>query len=289
MFADACEKAMRYTRPVIVSTRCVDGSTQSGCGAFIVLNRDGWIITAGHLFSQFIKFQQDKKKMEEIDRIVVEEGNHPNLEKDPKWITHHSFWWGWDRVNFVEGFVDGDTDIAVGRLEGFRPEMISEYPVFKDPDTIRPGTSLCRIGFPFIDSTTDFNESNGTFCIRKGVLPMAFFPNDGIHTRNIYSGKSNVGNYDKLYIETSTPGMKGQSGGPIFDKNGYIAGMQVRTAHMPLGFSPTAVNEKGERVVENQFLNVGIGLHVKSILQILDDKHISYDCERDDQGFKIVS
>ena len=79
--------------------------------------------------------------MEEIDRIVAEEGNHPNLEKDPKWITHHSFWWGWDRVNFVEGFVDGDTDIAVGRLEGFRPEMISEYPVFKDPDTIRPGTS----------------------------------------------------------------------------------------------------------------------------------------------------
>ena len=282
MFADACEKAMRFTRPVIVSTRCVDGTTQSGCGAFIVINRDGWIITAGHLFSQFIKFQQDKKKIDEIDK------NGGQEQKDPKWFTHHSFWWGWDRVNLVEGYIDSEIDIAVGRLEGFKPQMITEYPVFKDPDTIRPGTSLCRIGFPFTDSTTDFNESNGTFCIRKGVLPMPFFPNDGIHTRNIYNGKSKSGNYDKLYIETSTPGMKGQSGGPIFDRNGYIAGMQVRTMHMPLGFSPVAVDPKGEKVIENQFLNVGVGLHVKSILQILDDRHIKYDCERDDQGYKIV-
>ena len=25
--------------------------------------------------------------MEEIDRIVAEEGNHPNLEKDPEWVV----------------------------------------------------------------------------------------------------------------------------------------------------------------------------------------------------------
>ena len=54
-------------------------------------------------------------------------------------------------------------------LEGFNPEWIKEYPVFKDPDTIRPGTSLCRIGFPFMESTTDFDEQQAL------VLETGFF------------------------------------------------------------------------------------------------------------------
>ncbi|MBQ7701020.1 MAG: trypsin-like peptidase domain-containing protein [Candidatus Methanomethylophilaceae archaeon] len=288
MFADACEKAMRFTRPVIISSRTVDGKTHSGCAAFIVLNRDGWIMTAGHVFQQMIKYQEDQKKIKDIDEIISSEGPHPNLRKDPSWITNHSFWWGQDNLAFTDGFIDLELDIAIGRLEGFRPEMISEYPVFKDPANIRPGTSLCRIGFPFIESTTDFDEEQKRFCIRQGVLPMVFFPNDGIHTRNVYMGKSRNGEYDRLYIETSTPGMRGQSGGPIFDRNGCVAAMQVRTAHLPLGFAPTIINNKGESIVENQFLNVGLGLHVKTIMKLLDDKGIKYNRESDDQGFRIV-
>lgn len=288
MFAEACEKAMRFTRPVIVSTRTVDKTTHSGCGAFVVINRDGWIMTAGHIFIQMMKFQEDLKKIKEVDQKIA--NGDTNAKKDPTWITNHSLWWGWDNVMFTDGFIDLDLDIAIGRLQGFKPSMITEYPVFKDPETIKPGTSLCRIGFPFIDSTTDFDETNQRFCIRKGVLPMAFFPNDGIHTRNVYAGKSKgAPYYEKLYVETSTPGMKGQSGGPIFDRKGCIAALQVRTAHMPLGFAPTCVNAKGEKMTtENQFMNVGLGVHVKTILKILDDKGIKYNAEIEDQGFRIV-
>ena len=288
MFAVACEKAMRYTRPVIISARTVDGTTHSGCAAFIVINRDGWIITAAHIFDQMFKFQEDMKKIKDIDDIIANEGPHPNLRKDPSWITNHSFWWGMDNLMFSEGIIDREIDIAIGRLEGFKPDMISEYPVFKDPDTIRPGTSLCRIGFPFIDSTTDFDEEQQRFRIRQGVLPMAFFPNDCIHTRNVFAGRSKNGDYEKLYVETSTPGMKGQSGGPIFDRNGCIAAMQVRTVHLPLGFAPSYTNSKGETVVENQFMNVGVGLHVKTITKMLEDKGIHFYKESDDQGFRIV-
>ena len=117
---------------------------------------------------------------------------------------------------------------------------------------------------------------------------MAFFPNEGIHTRNLLMGKSVDGGYEKLYVETSSPGIKGQSGGPIFDKNGFIAGMQVFTEHFALDFRPSITNSKGETVEENQFMNIGVGVHVKTIKAILDSKGIKYDEEGDDQGFRII-
>ena len=48
----------------------------------------------------------------------------------------------------------------------------------------------------------------------------------------------------------------------ISDKECRICAVQVETAHLPLGFHPT-IEYEGETVVENQFLNVGLGIHVK--------------------------
>ena len=69
MFADACEKAMKFTRPVIISTRMFDGRTVSGCATFFMINRDGWALTAGHIFGSNIKFNEDRKKIEEYKRF----------------------------------------------------------------------------------------------------------------------------------------------------------------------------------------------------------------------------
>ena len=286
MFADACEKAMKFTRPVIISTRTFDGKTTSGCATFFIINRDGWALTAGHIFKSNIQAREDAKKLEEYKKAKSENIDVP--EPDPKCITNHSFWWGWDNVRISEAYVNLEVDIAVCKLDGFRPDMVTEYPVFKDPEKMKPGTGLCRTGFPFINNVTDFDEKTGGFRIRPGVLPMVFFPNEGIHTRNIYAGKSKEGNYDKLYVETSSPGIKGQSGGPIFDRNGFVAGMQAFTEHFPLDFRPSAINEKGEVIEENQFLNIGVGVHVKTIMAILDSKGVKYDVEGNDQGFRIV-
>ena len=286
MFADACEKAMKFTRPVIISTRTFDGRTLSGCATFFMVNRDGWALTAGHVFSSNIKFNEDRKKIEEYNRKRAN-GDDPG-QADPDWITNHSFWWGWDNVRIAEAYVNMEVDLALCKLDGFQPDMVREYPVFKDPEKLRPGTSLCRTGFPFIKDVTEFDENTGGFRIKKGVLPMAFFPNEGIHTRNIFMGRSRDGDFEKLYVETSSPGIKGQSGGPIFDKNGCIAGMQAFTQHFALDFRPSAVNEKGETVEVNQFMNIGVGVHVKTIRAILDSKGVKYEIEGDDQGFRII-
>jgi len=290
MFADACEKAARYTRPLIISTRQIDGTVSATCGAFIILNRDGWIITAGHMFDSFVKFQGDQNKIKEVNELNSSKrpGSPSNMIRtDPTWLTNHSFWWAWDGVRLVEAFVDRQIDICVGRLEPFDPKWITEYPVFRDPNTLRPGTSLCRLGFPFAQVESEFDESSKAFRIKKGVLPLPMFPNDGIHTRNVVKGRSKEGNYELLYVETSTPGLRGQSGGPIYDTEGRIYAMQVQTAHMPLGFQPTVENE-GKRVVENQFINVGLGIHAKTIETILKDRNVRFQVDGENSGYRII-
>lgn len=63
-------------------------------------------------------------------------------------------------------------------------------------------------------------------------------------------------NFPLALIETSSPGLKGQSGGPIFDKEGTVFGIQSRTMHFPLGFAPP-VQDGTARHKEHQFINVG--------------------------------
>ena len=290
MFAKACERVYKFTRPLIISTRTVDGTVSSSCGTFIIINPEGWILTAGHLFDSFVKYQQDMKKIKEVEEINARKASMAvpgamtlpdTIQLDPKWITNHSFWWGGDGLRITSVYVNREIDIALAKLDGFRPDMVQEYPIFRDPDTMRPGTSICRTGFPFANIATDFDEGSKSFRIRNGVLPLPFFPNDGIHTRNVLKqNKSKEGNYDMLYVETSTPGLKGQSGGPIFDTNGHIYAMQVQTNHIPLGFHPISEDD-GKSIVENQFLNVGIGVHGKLLQQIMRDHHISFKVEGD--------
>jgi len=49
MFANAYKLASCFTQPIIISTRSFNKTVECGCGAFIVLNNEGWIITVEHL------------------------------------------------------------------------------------------------------------------------------------------------------------------------------------------------------------------------------------------------
>jgi hypothetical protein len=243
------------------------------------------------MFDSFVKFQGDQNKIKEVSELNASRGAgspHNMIRSDPEWLTNHSFWWAWDGVRLVEAFVDRQIDICIGRLEPFDPKWITEYPVFRNPDSLRPGTSLCKLGFPFAQVESEFEESSNAFRIKKGVLPLPFFPIEGMHTRNIAKGNSKEGNYDMLYVETSSPGLRGQSGGPIFDREGKLYAMQVQTAHMPLGVQPTAEYE-GKRIVENQFINTGIGIHVKTIETMLKDRNVRFQLEGETSGFRIVN
>jgi hypothetical protein len=76
-----------------------------------------------------------------------------------------------------------------------------------------------------------------------------------------------AGNQVAKFIETSTPGLRGQSGGPLFDVDGKVWGIQSRTNHYDLGFAPT-VKEGGRSLMEHQFLNTSWSADIDEIVQI---------------------
>jgi hypothetical protein len=49
MFRDAYEKARAFTRPVVQFGLTVEGKCTAGAAAFVVVNSDGWFVTAAHV------------------------------------------------------------------------------------------------------------------------------------------------------------------------------------------------------------------------------------------------
>jgi hypothetical protein len=136
------------------------------------------------------------------------------------------------------------------------------------------GTSLCKLGFPFHSIQPEFINNN--FQLPPGSLPIPLFPLEGIYTRKI-EVRPNPGNYPLSYIETSTPGLKGQSGGPTFDVHGNIWAIQSSTKSLELGFGDSLQTGKEAEHLRNQYLNVGWGIHSETIIGLLNEHNISYE------------
>ena len=79
----------------------------------------------------------------------------------------------------------------------------------------------------------------------------------------------------------STPGLRGQSGGPLFDREGIVYGMQHLTSHLHLGFDikekEIIQDGKKTKVSNFPFLHVGHCIHVDRIKDFLKEHHINYD------------
>jgi hypothetical protein len=271
MFSKAYKISTQYTHPLLISNRFYDGTVSSGVGSFVIINKEGWIVTAAHILDSLLTFQ---KHQEEIALYNSKTGT----KIDPKWISHHSIWYGADQ-HFIRQFhIQGENDLAIGKIENYDPAFVKNYPVFKNPEKLEPGTSLCKLGYPFYEVQASFDEALNQFRFDPSIFPIPAFPIDGIYTRNIIKGKSKDGKIDYKFLETSSPGLRGQSGGPTFDKDGKIWAIQSQTHHLPLGFSPTILKDNKE-IEENQFLNVGWGIHVESILRLLDEKGVKYQVD----------
>ena len=292
MFAAAIKEVQNYTLPVVISMRTYSGEVGSAIATYIVLNDEGWILTAAHVIQSLAKFNQDR---EILSRLSIEKDK---IEKNAKLtnkqkkkalrkvkpakdlITDHSIWWGKDNIKIDTYEIDQFADLAIGQMDNFNPSEISKYPYFADINTpLDPGTSLCRLGFPFHTIRSTFDENENKFELEPGSIPAPRFPLDGIFTRNLQMNfvDENTDNKRSVkFIETSTPGLKGQSGGPVFDIGGTIFGIQSRTFHFELGFSPP-VRSGHRNHREHQFLNVGIAISREEIFYLLDTHKVKYN------------
>lgn len=285
MFADAYKLASGFTQPVITSMRLFDETVKCEYGAFIVVNREGWIITVAHLFDSYVQHRQHTKEIsvyhEKVQAIQADQSLKAKqkrkrigrLASNSEWITNHIMGWGGPAIVLKEVKAIREVDLAIGRLEPFDPTGIAEYPVFKDPTrNLNPGTSLCRLGYPFHKIEATFDEATNSFKLANGALPLPRFPIEGIYTRNKV-GKSKDGKHDIKFLETSSPGLRGQSGGPIFDRKGTVWAVQSQTVQLDMGFT-AKVKKKKRKVEEHQFLNVGLGVHPELVVGFLKDNGI---------------
>lgn len=285
MFAAAYSQAIAFTKPVIISHVQQDGQCFGGIASFVVVNDEGWILTAGHVFDEAEKLTAAKKRS--MDYVAAEAVIRndttlvPGQRKkkfrelgvlDPKTAHDFSFWWAGDNVVVKDVKALPAADIAVARLDPFDPASVTNYPAFKDPSKpIASGTSLCRLGFPFHEIKPSYQQ--GSFSLPPETFPVVFFPNEGILTRVLIVDQNAP--FLTGFIETSSPGLRGQSGGPIFDQHGTVWGIQSHTSHLPLGFTPSVPGGKPEQK-EHQFLNVGRGTHPATIVGMLSQLGIKH-------------
>jgi hypothetical protein len=291
MFRKALAVAGQFTFPVVISQRTVAGECSSGIGSFVVINKDGWIVTAGHILSQIDRMltgaAQVRTHVAENARIRAD-ASLSNRDRsaalnalgrlNPKAIEQVSAWWAFAGVAVKDVHVIDDVDLGVARLEPFDASLVKGCAVFKDPAAgIDQGVSLCKLGFPFHSITPIWDAAAGTFSFPPGAIPLPSFPIEGILTRTVMVPSTAPAQaFPLTWIETSSPGLMGQSGGPTFDDQGVVWAIQSQTAHLHLGFDPPVPGGKsGEK--EHQFLNVGRGVSTATILGFLDSLGVKYD------------
>ena len=287
MFSKAYKIATGFTQPVVASVALMSGQSQSSIGSYVLLNDEGWIMTAAHMIEILIAAQQHEPLVANYNKQVaainaaagmmdIEKSRAiANVPVNQGWITKFSYWWGIDGLTIDTFSVDRVKDIAVGKFTTPPPPR-TNYPIFRNSaKQLTPGTSLCRLGFPFSEIATKLDPATGNFQLDTSSFPIPYFPLDGIMTRNV-NVIDPTNNERAHFIETSTPGLRGQSGGPIFDVDGHVCGLQSRTQHFPLGFDINVKDLAGKEVTDRQYLHTGLGLHSDEIMAFLDAKAIAY-------------
>jgi S1-C subfamily serine protease len=287
MFADAVERAARYTRPYVALRRKHDGTVFSAIGAFVLINEEGWLLTAAHMVGEIararasvqgghrlaeriasLEASDNAADQKEADALRAEIGGH--LAQSTEIWAVPGF--RESKPVVVEQHVLPEADLALVRVEPFDSDESVEFPVFRPADEpVRPGMSVARVGYPFHEVKAEYDPTRSSFDIVSG-FPVPQFASDGIVSR--FKAVRTKDGREYSFIETSTPGLRGQSGGPLVDVEGRMCGLQSRTVHYDLGFD-AHVERGGERTTERQFLNVGEAAHVDVVREFLADSGVA--------------
>ena len=256
MFQDTCRSLSSAVLPIVIATRQHRGKLEFGVGAGMFINADGWFVTAGHVLHQLPKLEQQARASQSKQRPRGTD------------ITHYVIMFGQKRGSAITAHVHTHIDLGIARMDGVVPPSNHVFPRFRKNRDVEAGELLCRIGFPFV------GNHRPKWTARKGfefptMFPVPMFVNEALVSRfiNVRSGNKDLG----TWIETSSPGLMGQSGGPLADPHGYVCGIQVNTEHYPFGF-------KGKKV-RNQFLHAGRAITAQTVTKVLDKYGIEYFTE----------
>lgn len=263
--------------PIEIAIRLVNGEVRHGIGAGILVNDEGWILTAGHIMNAIHENYVAEKKAKARHQKVEEIKSNTNLSREerqamldglgelkPSDISDAAVGVAAQGIVKYEGTVYTWADIGVMRARNFVIPKGYSPPCFRK-QSAEIGEMICRVGYPFYKREVNWDEERGCFVSTGEIVPP--FVNEGIVSRFVrqeVSFRSGQKEYVE-FMETSSPGLRGQSGGPLFDQEGKILGMQSQTHSYALDLAP-----------ENQFLNVGWALRTVMLIRMMDKLKISY-------------
>jgi hypothetical protein len=294
MFRDAYEMASKFTFPVAISRRTWGNNCFSNIGTFILLNNDGWILTAGHILQLILRLDSETTAAKALEAQIEAIENDSAMDAvqkrsakkrlgkpDAGSTNRYSVLWG-NTGQAVASSISliSEIDIGVAKLENFPAIDAGSLPKLKDPKDYRIASGLCRLGYPFHSISPSWDAANQKFDLPPGSWPPPSFPIEGIFTRVTMppaAAAAPPSSFPLKWIETSSPGLKGQSGGPIFDAAGDVWGVQCVTQHLTMGFDPVV---PGNTHTVHQFLNVGQGVHMETVIGFLSQLGVQFQVSK---------
>jgi hypothetical protein len=284
MFINAIKEITRFTRPLQSIVRYY-GSNEivPGLATLFFVNDQGVAVTCKHVAQLILnsepinkKYQTFRQEASKLNKGLMHQQQLIALENKYGYKQEsiiqikNSFMGCVDRLENITIHLHKTLDLAIIKLEGFNTINYTSHARFlKDPSKIETGKFLCRLGYPFpefknfkyLKLTDDIGFDNS----KQAIVPS--FPIEGMITRNIAENNALTG------IEMSTPGLRGQSGGPLFDENGIVYGMQQSTKHLHLGFDleekHILVNGKKKKISDYAFLHLGQCIRADVIKEFL--------------------
>ena len=290
MFVNAIKKVSSFTWPVRFISRKYSGSTVvPGTATLFFINENGYALTCCHVAREIINadslnrnYAEFKKELSAIrkDGRFTAEKKHAERRHELSPDRTAQMKVSFDGLKGLKGFsivLSEKEDLALIRFD-CDPAVQTDYAVFLDDSSqIQPGRMLCRLGYPFPEFSNFAYDphSDDIIWTKEGTTSTPYFPIDGMITRHIGDAGGRI-----TGIEMSTPGLRGQSGGPLFDANGIVYGMQSMTHHLYLGFDmkkeKRIINGREEIINNQPFLHVGQCVHVDIIRAFLDQQKVKY-------------
>ena len=291
MFVESIEKAAQFTRPIHSIIRTYAGKKIiPGAATLFFVNEEGYAVTCKHVIELLAASENLNKQYSHFKTERDKLARDGNFKKHLKGLELKYKYTEESLVQVKNTFVDcvdsmsGFTwhlhpkhDLAILKFNDYKSLRYNEHAIFlKDSSSTRQGEFLCRLGFPFPEFTNfKFNEANDDIeWTQEGITASPRFPIDGMVTRFLADENGLYG------IELSTPGLRGQSGGPLFNKGGIVYGMQFSTKHLHLGFDlidkEIVSNNKLKKVSDYSFLHLGQCINADTIKAFLKEKNVKY-------------
>jgi len=293
MFVEAIERVNEFTRPVHIITRLYNQSEiLPGAATLFFVNENGYAVTCRHVaeiivnsmsvqrhYNQFnaerLKYQRHHQYKQYLQQLEKQFGLRLGTVVGQKMEFINCF----ENLTQIDVTYHDKYDLALVKFTTSGRNLYGKPAEFlADNTTAKPGKSLCRLGYPFAEFrnfryNAEIDDIEWDRSVPLHTTPA--FPIDGIMTRYINDEAGKI-----FALELSTPGLVGQSGGPLFDTEGTIYGMQQSTRHLHLGFDMVDrdvwIGTHRAKVSNHPFLHVGVCISADIIKEFLRKHNVKF-------------